>query len=257
MRNLLFIITMIVSFLFFPYPKEIGQNIYLPETSIENKANLNTGLKLSISIANAQSSKDSTTIDAKETPKKHLLDYLNSLSNIKEKLPEPIYAIYQMYQFDNNVHSKKAPNNWIKLTELPGYTADMILNSTDKSFMLRDNGLNFFDFAYLIIKSMDDSKNNKRNFTLEEALANNTLKESSSPKDSKMMRLMMATYIKSRYTKNEILEMYINTSRYGDKSIGIKAAAKDFYTVTPNRLTVEQSAALAALLYDSNIQTYL
>lgn len=257
MRNLLFVITMIASFLFFPYPKEIGQNIYLPKTSIENRANLDTGLKLSLSIANAQSSKNFTAIDEKETPKKYLLDYLKSLSSIKEKLPQPIYAIYQMYQFDSNVHSKETPDNWVRLNEIHGYTTDIILNSTDKSFLLRDNGLNFFDFAYLIIKSMDDSNNNEKNFTLEEALANNTLKESTSPKDSKMMRLMLATYIKSRYTKNEILEMYINTSRYGDKSIGIKAAAKDFYNKAPNKLTVEQSAALAALLYDSNIQAYL
>ena len=257
MRNLLFIITMILSFLFFPYPKEIGKNVYLPKTSIENKANLDTGLELSISIANAQSSKPSTSLEENDLPKKYLLDYLNSLSSIKEKLPQPIYAIFQMYEFDRSVHAKETQSDWIKLDELPGFTTDMILNSTDKSFLLRDNGLNFFDFIYLVIKSMDDSNDIKSNFSLEEALANNTLKEDTLPKNSKFMRLILATYIKSHYTKNEILEMYINTSRYGDKSIGIKAAAKDFYNESPSKLTVEQSAALAALLYDSNIQSYL
>lgn len=257
MQKLLFILTMILSFLFFPYPKEIGKNIYLPKTSIENSANLKKGLEFSISIANAQSSKDFVDSIKRDVAKENLLDYLNNLSNLKDKLPQPIYAIVQMYQFDNKLHSTKPLENWVKLNELPGYTTDIILNSTDKSFLLRDTGLNVFDFIYLIIKSMDNSNNNAKNFTLEEALANNALKKDSSSKDAKIMRLMLATYIKSHYSKNEIVEMFINTSRYGDKSIGIKKAAKEFYNKLPKDLSVEQSASLAALLYDSNIQAYL
>jgi len=50
------------------------------------------------------------------------------------------------------------------------------------------------------------------------------------------------------YSKDEILEMYVNTVYFGNHSYGIKAAAKSYFNQTPEKLTYEQSATLVGIL---------
>ena len=50
------------------------------------------------------------------------------------------------------------------------------------------------------------------------------------------------------YSKEEILEMYVNTVYFGNHSYGIKAAAKSYFNQTPENLNYEQSATLVGIL---------
>ena len=50
------------------------------------------------------------------------------------------------------------------------------------------------------------------------------------------------------YTKDEILEMYLNTVSFGSNAYGIHTASKTYFDTTPDRLNYEQSAVLVGLL---------
>lgn len=54
--------------------------------------------------------------------------------------------------------------------------------------------------------------------------------------------------IERRYTKKEILEMYLNTVSFGHNSFGIHTAAKTFFDKHPSQLNVTESATLVGLL---------
>src|SRR3546814_5016359 len=54
--------------------------------------------------------------------------------------------------------------------------------------------------------------------------------------------------LERRYTKQEIIAMYLNTVDFGNNSFGIKMAARSYFDTTPEKLTVNQSAVLVGLL---------
>ncbi|WP_347157866.1 penicillin-binding protein 1A [Pontibacter chitinilyticus] len=65
---------------------------------------------------------------------------------------------------------------------------------------------------------------------------------------SKTKEWLTAIKLEQRYTKEEILAMYLNTVDFGSNSFGIKVAAKTFFHVSPDSLKTEQAAVLVGLL---------
>lgn len=66
----------------------------------------------------------------------------------------------------------------------------------------------------------------------------------------KLKELMVAVKISREYTKDQILEYYLNTVYFGRGAYGIQAAAQAFFGVDVSKLTVAQGAVLAGMLRD-------
>ncbi len=64
----------------------------------------------------------------------------------------------------------------------------------------------------------------------------------------KLKEWVIAMQLEKRYTKDEILTMYLNTVQFSGNSYGIKSAAKTFFNKTPDELTIEESAVLVGVL---------
>ena len=64
----------------------------------------------------------------------------------------------------------------------------------------------------------------------------------------KVKEMLGARRIEDRYSKEQILQMYLNTVYFGSNAYGIKAAAKTYFNTTPAKLTYEQSASLVGIL---------
>jgi len=63
----------------------------------------------------------------------------------------------------------------------------------------------------------------------------------------KLQELMLALKLENKFTKNEILEMYLNRIPYGSNAYGIQAAAQTFFNKNSEELTLGEAAILAAL----------
>jgi penicillin-binding protein 1A len=57
-----------------------------------------------------------------------------------------------------------------------------------------------------------------------------------------------AVKLEKTYTKKEILTMYLNTVDFGSNAFGIQTAARTFFSTTPDKLTIPESAVLVGLL---------
>lgn len=64
----------------------------------------------------------------------------------------------------------------------------------------------------------------------------------------KYQELILAQEIERRYTKNEILEMYLNSAYFGEGAFGIEEAALTYFGVHAKDLTLAQASYLAGLL---------
>jgi penicillin-binding protein 1A len=65
---------------------------------------------------------------------------------------------------------------------------------------------------------------------------------------AKTKEWITAVELERRYTKEELLRMYLNTVEYGSNAFGIKVAAKTFFSTTPDSLTPVQAATLIGVL---------
>ena len=65
---------------------------------------------------------------------------------------------------------------------------------------------------------------------------------------TKAKEWVLAVQIERRYTKEEIITMYLNTVQFEGNAYGIKSAAKVFFNKTPDQLNVQESAVLVGLL---------
>jgi membrane peptidoglycan carboxypeptidase len=68
--------------------------------------------------------------------------------------------------------------------------------------------------------------------------------------DRKLREFALAVTLERRYTKDQILERYLNTIYFGRGAYGIAAAAHAYFGITPDRLTFAQGAVLAAVIKD-------
>jgi len=63
----------------------------------------------------------------------------------------------------------------------------------------------------------------------------------------KIREIILAAEITRRYSKDEILELYLNEIYYGNLAYGIEAAARTYFSKSASTLTLEEAAFLAGL----------
>ncbi len=65
---------------------------------------------------------------------------------------------------------------------------------------------------------------------------------------NKLREVLIARRLELLYSKEEILELYLNTVSFSENTFGIKVAAQRFFNTAPDRLDAAQSAVLVAML---------
>jgi len=68
----------------------------------------------------------------------------------------------------------------------------------------------------------------------------------------KFKEVLYASKLESKYSKNQLLERYLNQVYFGDGAYGISVAAQDFFGVAPGQLTPGQAATLAGKIRSPN-----
>lgn len=84
--------------------------------------------------------------------------------------------------------------------------------------------------------------------TITQQLVKNNLLSSEKNVLRKYQELSLAIAIERRYTKQEIMEMYLNSVYFGEGAFGIKSAAKTYFNKEPSQLTAAESSYLVGIL---------
>jgi penicillin-binding protein 1A len=70
--------------------------------------------------------------------------------------------------------------------------------------------------------------------------------------ERKASELLYAMALEDRFSKDELLERYLNQVYFGSRAYGIAAAAEEFFHTTPRKLKVHQAALLASMIRAPN-----
>ena len=89
-------------------------------------------------------------------------------------------------------------------------------------------------------------------YTISQQIIKNTHLTGDKTIKRKLNEIKHTRKLEKKYTKNEILEMYLNTIYFGHNCYGLESAAEFYFGTTADKLDLGQSAALAGLLTSPN-----
>ena len=138
---------------------------------------------------------------------------------------------------------------FIELDRIPEHMQHAIVASEDRRFY-NHWGLSLRSVARAIMINTLSMSYRQGFSTLTQQLARNLYK-SVGFEDSllrKIKEVITAIQIERTYTKEEILEMYLNTVHFGHGTYGVEAATKRFFGKESRDLTIDESALLVGLL---------
>ncbi|MBL8165276.1 MAG: transglycosylase domain-containing protein [Anaerolineae bacterium] len=76
------------------------------------------------------------------------------------------------------------------------------------------------------------------------------LRQPTTTPDLKLREIIIASQIAQQYTKQEILELYLNEVYFGNQSYGVESAAQFYFNVSSIELNLPQAALLASMIAD-------
>ena len=121
------------------------------------------------------------------------------------------------------------------------------LASEDASFY-EHKGLDIRGIARAVLKDLRDLDLSQGGSTITQQLVKKTLLGDEKTFTRKLREALLSIEVEKRFTKEEILWMYLNQIPYGSNAYGIEAASKTFFDKTASELTVNESATLASLI---------
>ncbi len=138
---------------------------------------------------------------------------------------------------------------FIDLEDMPEHLKYAAISSEDKRFF-QHWGVDVQSVFRAIIVNVISMEFRQGFSTLSQQLARNLYKEIGF-RDSvtrKIKEIITAIQIERTYTKQEILEMYLNTVHFGHGTYGVESAAKRYFNKKASELTIGESAMLIGLL---------
>lgn len=146
--------------------------------------------------------------------------------------------LYQLYQ-----EQKRTP---VKLKDLPLYVAQSTISIEDKSFY-QHQGVSVVGGMIRALKDTLLKQQLQGGSTITQQLVKSALLTSERTIRRKIREIILALWTEKIFTKNEILELYLNQIPYGGAVYGIEEASQRFFGKPAKKLSLEESAFLAGL----------
>lgn len=135
----------------------------------------------------------------------------------------------------------------VKLDQISDDVEHALIAAEDKDFY-KHSGFDIFGIIRALYTNIVARGIAGGGSTLTQQLAKNTLLTTNQTVLRKYQELVIAMAIEQRYSKDEILTMYLNSVYYGENSFGIEDAAKNYFDKKPSELTLAEASMLIGVL---------
>jgi len=146
--------------------------------------------------------------------------------------------LYEIYRYENRTK--------VDMQIFPKYIKQSTIAIEDKDFF-QHNGISFFSGIMRAIKENLSAKSLQGGSTITQQLVKSALLTPERTIQRKIKEIILALWTEKLYTKQEILEMYLNQVPYGGSSYGIEEASKTYFNKSAKDLTLPEAALLAGL----------
>lgn len=143
----------------------------------------------------------------------------------------------------------QAAENQIPITydQIPKGVIDAVLAVEDESFF-EHKGVSAKSLLRAVLANVSAGEVRQGGSTITQQLVKLSFLSSRQNATRKMLEASYAVQLEKKYTKQQILERYLNTVYFGNSSYGLQAAAEMYFNKNVNQLTTVDGAFLAGLI---------
>ncbi|MGH3665300.1 MAG: transglycosylase domain-containing protein, partial [Egibacteraceae bacterium] len=158
-----------------------------------------------------------------------------------------------MYAADGSrlaVIDREVSRKVVPLKRIPKHVRNAVITAEDRKFW-RHPGYDVEGIARAAVANVQARGVAEGGSTITQQLAKSEV-GTEQTLERKMTELLYAVALENQFTKDELLERYLNQVYFGARAYGVEAAAEEFFRTRANRLTVDQGALLAAMIRSPN-----
>lgn len=176
----------------------------------------------------------------------YLFSGLPSLEQLEDPRPELATSVYSI---DGEVLGRYFIINRSRVTldEVPAHLKHAMISMEDRKFY-RHWGIDIDRIAKQLVKNFTSLRVRGGASTITQQTARNLYLTQEFSIIRKLREAITAVQIERTYTKDEILEMYLNIAFFGRGTFGIASASQMYFDKVPADLTISESALLVGLL---------
>ena len=132
---------------------------------------------------------------------------------------------------------------YVELTDISKDLQNAVVATEDRSFYKND-GINYGRFFLAILTAGRSGGGS----TITQQLAKNAYLSQDQTVERKAKEFFLALELTKKYSKEQILTMYLNNAYFGNGVWGVEDASKKYFGVSASQLTLDQAATLAGML---------
>ena len=146
---------------------------------------------------------------------------------------------------ENLIYQGSGSNDWVSLEDISPYLVDAVISVEDKNFYSHHG----FDFLRIGKAFLSNIQNNTRigASTISQQYVKNLFLTFDQTWARKIEEAFLTVELEVHYTKDEILEGYLNTINYGEGNYGIEDASQYYFNKSSKDLTLEEAIMLAGI----------
>lgn len=167
------------------------------------------------------------------------------ISALKLEIPQATVFYDQAGHVASKITANK--NEGVRIEQVPKYMQNAVVAIEDHRFY-GHHGVDYIGISRAFFRNVKAGGTVQGGSTITQQLAKNVFLSAEKTYKRKIDEAFLAMKIERQYTKQQILQMYLNQIYFGDGAWGIKRASQRYFGKEVNDLTISESALLAGLI---------
>lgn len=176
--------------------------------------------------------------------------YTSTLPTLEELTPSQIAETSEVYALDGSLITEfhaEENREIISFKDMSDYIKDAIVAVEDKRFF-KHQGVDYRRIIGAFIADIRSGEWEQGASTITQQYVKNIYFTQEKTLRRKINEALIAIQIERNYTKNKILEMYLNTINFGSGAYGIEKASETYFGKNASELNLPEAALLAGLV---------
>src|ERR1700686_1206227 len=158
-----------------------------------------------------------------------------------------------VFDVDGKIYSRLAGANRLKvaLNEVPPFFVDALLAREDTRFF-EHGGIDWGGIARALVRELMRGSTKEGASSISQQFARNSLPLGGRTLSRKLLEAMVALRIERDFTKQQIIELYVNRIYFGSGCYGVETASQAYFGKSASQLNLPEAALLAGLIRGPN-----
>ena len=160
---------------------------------------------------------------------------------------------YDMYNnaiektsIEEKIEQIKKKKNYTEISEMPDMYKNAVLAVEDHRFY-KHKGIDIISIGRAVVNDIKSRGFEEGGSTITQQLAKNIYVTQEKKIERKIAEVFMSAELEKKLKKDEILELYLNTSYFGDGKYTVREASKHYFNKEPSEMSDYESIMLAGI----------